>query len=195
MTELKFELKPFLTKKEAGRSGTVGDFGEVTLSYPRKKWSDTTETRIELRLHGESIPETTYRSHGRSQPTLKDPLLLLDGVTVDLDFNMRAFRARARALKLTYHERAYEYVVTRAKKVGTLRRAGAEITTTRAKNPTGKGFSTFGSAAGEVDAIDLALAIVFDEVDTFDLTALGATASALNRVRNLASSHDSASTD
>ncbi|MDL2077660.1 hypothetical protein QNN03_14565 [Streptomyces sp. GXMU-J15] len=167
----------------------------MTLSYPRKRWSDTAETWIELHLYGGRIPEITYQSRGVGRPTLKDPLLLLGEHTVELDFNKHAFRAKARALKLAHQGRTYEYVATGANKGGTLRGSAVEITTTRNKNPTGKGVSTFGSATGEVDAIDLALAILFEEVDTFDLTSFGATATALNKIRNLARSNESASMD
>ncbi|MFD4761401.1 hypothetical protein ACFWOJ_21740 [Streptomyces sp. NPDC058439] len=190
MNEFKFELKPFTTKQEVGHKGTVGPFGEVTVAYMRKKWSDTTESKIELHLHGEQMPEATYRSLGTNQPTLKDPYLLLDGTPVELNFNKRAFRNKARALKLTYQERSFEYTVTGVGKGGILCRPGVKINIARTKNPTGKGISSFGTVTGEPDAIDLALAIVFEEVDTFDLTSSGAAAAALNKIYNLPRAND-----
>ncbi|MCX4788549.1 hypothetical protein OG369_20960 [Streptomyces sp. NBC_01221] len=183
MNELRFELKQFSTKEENGRLGTVGPFGEVTVVFTRKKWRDrSVNNYTEVRVHGENMPGALYRAAGRPRPGLKDARLLIDGVPVGLDFNKRAFRNKTRALKLTCQGRTYEYTVTGVDKGSVLRRTGMEITITRDKSTTGKGHSSFGTVTGEADGVDLALAIVFEEVDTFDLTSMGAATAAFNRI-------------
>ncbi|MFE2936573.1 MULTISPECIES: hypothetical protein [unclassified Streptomyces] len=176
-----FELNQFSTKEEEGRAGTVGPFGEVTVSVPRRKWRDKNVSNYtEVRVHGENIPEVLYRALGRPRPCLKDALLLINGTSVDLVFNRKALRNKSRALNLTHQGCTYEYTVTGSRKGSVLRRTGAEITITRDKSKTGKGVSSFGTASGDVEAIDLALAVVFEEVETFDLTSLGAATTAFN---------------
>ncbi len=183
MNEIMFELSPFSTKEEEGRAGTAGPFGDVTVSVPRRKRRDKNVSNYtEVRVHGEHIPEVLYRALGRPRPHLKDARLLIDGASVELDFNKNALRNKSRALKLTHQGRTYEYAVTGNRKGAVLRRTGAEITISREKSTTGKGVSSFGTASGNVEAIDLALAVVFEEVDTFDLTSFGAATTAFNRL-------------
>lgn len=195
MSELYFELKPFSTKTETGRKGTVGRFGEVTVSYPRKGWSDNASTLIELQLRGERLPPATYTSVGTNRPTLKEFQFLLDGHPVELHFNRRGLRNKDRAMKVACRGRSYEYIVAGTKKGSVLRRTDLKITMVRAKNTSGKGISSFYTVTGEADEIDLALAIVFEEVDTFDLTKFGATAAALNKIYNLPRTNEPTATD
>ncbi|MFE3151212.1 hypothetical protein ACFXJ6_31850 [Streptomyces sp. NPDC059218] len=181
MSEIKFELKPFTTKKESGRKGLVEPYGEVSLGYARKKWSTSTANPIELRLHGTNIPDATYTSLGAHRPTLKNPHLLLDSTPVEMSFKSRAFRKKDRVLRLSWLDRTYDYTVTGANKGSILRRPGVEVSIERKKNSSGKGLSSWGTATGESDAIDLALAIIFEEVDTMDLTTYAATLEVINK--------------
>ncbi|TGB06024.1 hypothetical protein [Streptomyces sp. MZ04] len=185
MTEFQFELKPFFRKTEHGRQGVVGAFGEVTVEAERKKRSIRTASRqLEVRLHGEQMPEVVYRTVGPGRPTLKNAVLAVDGHSVQLEFNSKAIRNTSRALKLSYQERLYEYIVTGFDKGAALRRPGVLISLTRGKNTAGKGMSTFGTVSGEADAVDLALAVIFEEVDTQELTTSGAASEAVNRLLN-----------
>ncbi|MDT0613582.1 hypothetical protein [Streptomyces lancefieldiae] len=185
MTEFRFELSPFNYKKVHGRKGVVGDFGEVTLEVERRKgFSRESGIHSEVRLRGENLPDTVYRTVGPGQPTLKNARLLINGHRCEMRFNSKGFRNASRALKLTYRERSYEYSVTRFEKGATLSRPGSLVTLTHGKSSAAKGMSTFGTATGEVDSIDLALAIVFEGVDTLELTATGAVSETLNRLLN-----------
>ncbi|MGW3494268.1 hypothetical protein [Streptomyces sp. NPDC001020] len=193
MTEFQFELRPFFHKVEHGRKGTVGPFGDVTVEAERKKPSVKAGSRqLEVRLYGDQMPEVVYRTVGPGRPTLKNARLTIDGNPAQLDFNTKALRSAARALKLTYQGRSYEYSVAGFEKGATLRRSDVLITLTRGKNSAGKGMSSFGTAIGDVDAVDLALAIVFEEVDTMELTPSGAVSGALNRLLNPRSNEPSA---
>ncbi|MFJ7626589.1 hypothetical protein ACIQZN_08880 [Streptomyces sp. NPDC097595] len=183
MNEFMFELEQFSAKEEEGRSGTAGAFGTVTVSVPRRKFRDKSlGNSTEIRADGEHIPEVVYRAVGRPRPGLRDGRLLVDGTPVDLSFNRNALRNKSRALQLTHQGRAYAYIVTGNRKGAVLRRAGADITIAREKSTSGRGLNSVGTATGDVDAVDLALAVVFEEVDTFDLTSFGAATTAFNRI-------------
>ncbi|WP_326656391.1 hypothetical protein [Streptomyces sp. NBC_00385] len=181
--EIAFELEPYSTKEEEGRAGTAGAFGEIAVASPRGKWRDKpVDNSTEIRVRGEKLPEVLYRAVGRPRPGLKDARLLIDGVPVELAFNERAFRNSARALQLTFQGRAYAYTVTGAEKGSVLRRTGMEISIIRGEGRGRKGRSSVGTIAGEADGIDLALAVIFEEVDTFALTSGGAAIAAFNWV-------------
>jgi hypothetical protein len=185
MAEYRFELRPFFGKRQHGRKGVVGTFGEVTVEASRKKPSVKAGSRqLEVRLHGEQMPEVHYQTVGPGQPTLRNARITIDGHSVQLNFNGKGFRNVSRALKLTHQERSYEYVAARLERGGTLARPGVLISITRGKNTAGKGTSSFGVVTGAADAVDLALAILFEEVDTLELTTSGAVSGALNRLLN-----------
>ncbi|MFJ7626590.1 hypothetical protein ACIQZN_08885 [Streptomyces sp. NPDC097595] len=182
MSEITFELRPVITRKESGRRGLVGPYGEVTLGHTRIKWPWSAAKPLELRLHGAQVPDATYTSLSTYRPTLKAPHLVLDGTPVDMSFKSCAFRKKDRVLRLSWLDRTYDYTVTGMKKGAVLRRPGVEITTERRKNPAGKGLCSWGTATGECDAIDLALAVLFEEVDTFELTTYAAMSEVFNKV-------------
>ncbi|MET9253176.1 hypothetical protein [Streptomyces sp. NPDC003717] len=191
MTEARFELAPYRQKKVHGRRGIVGDFGEVSYAVERRKGiSKASGSHFEVRLHGAGMPAVTYTTIGPARPTLKNARLLVDGTPVELTFNSRGFRNSSRALHLTHEDRTYEYVVKRLGKEAVLTRPGVQVVLTRGTSTSGKGMSTYGTVAGDVDALDLALAIVFDGIDTLELTASGAVSETLNRLLNTPRSHE-----
>jgi hypothetical protein len=130
------------------------------------------------------MPVVSYQTVGPGRPTIRNARLTIDGDLVKLDFNSKGLRNTSRALRLTYQGRRYEYVAARLAEGGTLTRTGVLISLTRGKNSAGKGMSSFGAVTGEADAVDLALAILFEEVDTLELTTSGGVSAALNRLLN-----------
>ncbi|MEW2266359.1 hypothetical protein ACGF5T_00090 [Streptomyces sp. NPDC047853] len=183
MTDFSFELTPFFLKKVYGHSGVVGGFGEVTVEVERRKgFSKTPGVHCEVRLRGDRMPEVTYRTVGPGRPTLKNSRLTADGHLCEMSYNSKGLSNSSRALRLICQERVYEYCVTSHGKGATLRRPGVAVTLNRAKSTAGKGMSSFGAATGEVDSLDLALAVVFEGVDTLELTTVGAVSETLNRL-------------
>ncbi|MEL3944808.1 MULTISPECIES: hypothetical protein [Streptomyces] len=184
MADFQFELLRYTRKKVRGYSGTVGPFGEVTIESEWRKGSiKTAHRQQEVRLLGEQMPEVVYRTVGPGRPMLRNARLLIEGELARLTFNSKAFRNKARALRIDCGERSYEYVVTRLAKGATLSRPGIEISFTRGKNAQGK-WGCQGTVSGEADALDLALAIVFEDVDTMELTTTGHATEAIHRFLN-----------
>ncbi|KUF17561.1 hypothetical protein [Streptomyces silvensis] len=183
MTDYQFELRPYFQKKIRGRKGIVGAFEEVTVAAERRKgFARTTGVHMDVRVYGEKMPDLLYQTVGPGEPTLKNARLTLAGQPVRLHFDDKAYRTTARALHLDYQDRSYEYVVTRARKSASLSRPGVTVSLTRGPSPAKKGMSSFGSVTGEADAVDLALAVAFEEIDTGELTAGGAISSTVNRL-------------
>ncbi|NGO45756.1 hypothetical protein [Streptomyces ureilyticus] len=176
---LKFELLPYkiTSKKElpqAGVKGDVGHFGSVTvercpLYRPLEKGMET------ARLSGPAFPETTFRGKRRSgQPSLFKAELTLDGRRAELRFNARALRKGDRALRIAYEGREYVYSSEELGSVKVLEREGVRVSIEPGRHvPPATTFSA-GTATGPVDAVDLAIAIVLEEVDTEVLTLSGA---------------------
>ncbi len=185
MTEFEFELKPFFHKSRRGRQGVVGALGNVTVEAEYRKRSIRTASRqLEVCLRGERVPEAVYRTIGPGRPTLRNATLAIDGQAVGLGFNGRGISNASRALRLKYQDQAYEYTVTGFDKGAVLRGPSTVISLTRRKNSTGKGMSTVGTVTGEADPVGIALSILFEEVDTVELTTSGASSHALNRILN-----------
>ncbi len=176
---LKFELMPYSIsiKKElpkAGLRGDVGDFGSVTVErcpiyQPLEKGMDT------VRLSGPAFPATTFRGKRRTgRPSLFKAELTIDGLPAQLRFNTRALRKKDRALRIAYEGRAYVYSVEDLGRVRVLEREGVRVSIEPGRYvPPATTFSA-GTATGPADAVDLAIAIVLEEVDTDVLTLGGA---------------------
>ncbi|MFE1295333.1 hypothetical protein [Streptomyces sp. NPDC058731] len=188
-----FELEPFREKRRRGRRGRLGAFGDVLVEAERRKPSvKAGSSHLEVRLSGTHMPEVFYRTTGPFQATMKNAVLTVDGATVQLSFNDRAFRNSTRALRFSHMDRMYEYAVIGFGKGATLHRPGVGITLTRGKSAARRGTSTLGAATGDFDALDLALALVFEEVDTAELTTVGAMSKTLDRILNPGSNEPSA---
>ncbi|MFD9885089.1 hypothetical protein ACFWZT_26910 [Streptomyces alboflavus] len=192
MSDFQFELEWYRGKKLPGHSakvhgltGTVGSFGDVTVEVEwRKPGLKGGNRQYETRLYGERMPDVVFRTVGPARPNLRNARFDVAGERVPLDFNAKALRNKARALRMTCQGRLYEYVVTGFERGAVLSRPGVEITMTRGKNPRGKGHGSFGAVTGEAeaDALDLALAIVFEHIETRELTASERVSGLLGRV-------------
>ncbi|MEY9487812.1 hypothetical protein RKD26_003606 [Streptomyces calvus] len=174
-----FELQPYKNtpRKElptAGLTGEVGPFGSVVvercpLYRPLEKGMDT------ARLSGPAFPETVFRGKRRSGlPSLFKAELTLDGVRAELRFNSRALRKEDRALRIGYEGRQYVYIIEGLGGVRALERDGVKVAIGPGRHVPPATTYSAGTATGPVDAVDLALAIVLEEVDTDVLTLAGA---------------------
>ncbi|MFF1276368.1 hypothetical protein ACFVZC_23660 [Streptomyces marokkonensis] len=176
---LTFELLPYRTapKKQlptAGIKGDVGHFGSVVvercpLSRPLDKGMDT------ARLSGPAFPETVFRGKRRSgRPSLFKAELTLDGRAADLRFNARALKREDRVLRIAYEGREYVYSSEGLGKANVLAREGVRVSMELGRQIPPAHIASAGTATGPVDAVDLAIAIVLEEVDTDVLTLTGA---------------------
>ncbi|WP_395575332.1 hypothetical protein [Streptomyces sp. BK79] len=176
---LTFELSPYSVrpKKElptTGIKGDVGHFGAVVvercpLHRPLAQGMDT------ARLTGPAFPETIFRGKRRSgRPSLFKAELTLDGRPANLRFNARALRKEDRALHIAYEGRDYVYTVKGLGKERVLQREGVQVTMAPGCHVPPATTYSAGTATGPVDAVDLAIAIVLEEVDTDALTVGGA---------------------
>ncbi|MET4659803.1 hypothetical protein ABID80_003523 [Streptomyces sp. PvP037] len=175
-----FELTPYkdTPKKKlptTGLRGDVGHFGPVTvercpLFRPLEKGMDT------VRLSGPAFPETTLRGKRRSgQPSLFKAELTVDGGRAELTFNARALRKEDRALRIAYEGRKYVYSTEGLGRAKVLEREGVRVRMEPGQfDPSAGGARRSGTATGPVDAVDLAIAILLEEVDTDVLTLTGA---------------------
>ncbi|MFE0672608.1 hypothetical protein [Streptomyces sp. NPDC058867] len=180
---LRFELTPYSVKPKGespkvGLKGDVGHFGAVTverspLYRPGDKGMDT------ARLSGAAFPETVFRGKRRSgQPSLFKAELTLDGNRAELRFNARALRKEDRALHIAYKGREYVYSVEGLGKPRVLERADVKVAMESGQFvPGADGTMSAGTVTGPVDAVDLAIALVLEQVDTDALTLGGAIAS------------------
>ncbi|MGA5893805.1 hypothetical protein [Streptomyces venetus] len=176
---LKFELMPYSVsaKKElpkAGVKGGVGHFGSVyvercPLYRPLENGMET------ARLSGPAFPETVFRGKRRSgKPSLFKAGLTLDGRHAELRFNARALRKESRALRVTYEGRKYVYFSEEWGSMNVLEREGVRVSIEPGRHVPPATTFRAGTATGPVDAVDLAIAIVLEEVDTEILTLGGA---------------------
>ncbi|MFF8094536.1 hypothetical protein [Streptomyces sp. NPDC016675] len=176
---LKFELAPYTDRPKkalptTGIRGDVGRFGAVAvercpLHRPQAKGMDT------VRLTGPAFPETVFRGKRRSgMPSLFKAELTLDGGPAELRFNPRALRKEDRALRIAYEGREYVYSVEGLGKAKVLEREGVRVSMQPGRFVPSTGTGTTGTATGPADAVDLAIAIVLEQVDTDVLTLGGA---------------------
>ncbi|MGX1542311.1 hypothetical protein [Streptomyces adustus] len=130
-------------------------------------------------LFGECLPHTEYTGIGSGYPSLSGAKLSVAGQDVSLRHNSLGLNRHTRALKLSYQDRSYTYTATGYAKPSQLVRDGVQITVGPGStgSPRDRGVRT-GYAVGTVDAVDLALALIFEVVDTSTLTLGGALVSA-----------------
>ncbi|MFI8302697.1 hypothetical protein ACIF80_04445 [Streptomyces sp. NPDC085927] len=175
-----FELLPYRTKAEkrerpkAGLEGSVGHFDPVVvercpLHRPLEKGMDT------ARLSGPAFPEAVFRGKRRSgRPSLFKAELTLDGRRAELRFNARALKREDRVLRIAYDGWEYVYSSVGLGKAKFLEREGVRATIEPGRKIPPADIAGAGTATGLVDAVDLAIAIVLEEVNTDVLTLAGA---------------------
>ncbi|MFR9795397.1 hypothetical protein ACL02U_05720 [Streptomyces sp. MS06] len=124
-------------------------------------------------LTGEQFPEAVFSGGGTGGvPSLDGGWLQIDGVPVRIDLRVKGVRKGSRRLDMWYLDRQYTYRSGGSGREAVLSRGPVRVTI---DGVTGKaGVERSGSAEGGADATDLAVAIVFEQVDTACLTLSGA---------------------
>ncbi|MCQ8775076.1 hypothetical protein [Streptomyces telluris] len=96
-------------------------------------------------------------------------------MAVALERNSRGLRQQSRALHLAYEERRYSYTSLGAGKGAVFRGDhGPEISLVPGAHGNRAGVVSLGRASDSADAMDLDLALVFEEVETAALSLAGA---------------------
>ncbi|MGW8328146.1 hypothetical protein ACWGLE_09625 [Streptomyces sp. NPDC055897] len=172
MNPFEFDLIPIHSATVHGYRGLIGPFGDITVRAVVEKQSGRKNS---VEVSGEGFPDVVFTS-GREggRPSLPDGRLTVDGVDVPVDFQGKGFRKTARRLDMRWGGRQYTYRSTGPSGPGreaTLQREGASVTIRRAVGKVG--IERTGCAQGDVDATDLAIAVVFEPTDTSALTLSG----------------------
>lgn len=171
----RFELVPFRDERGVGRQGPVGDFGEVTVLCPaesRKRREGPTVSRA--LVTGDGVPDAVFRGRGAGRPGLQASTLHVDGSSVAMERNLLGVRPKSRALQLDYQGRKFSYTYFGVGKGSELKSESGRVTLTPGRHIRRTGVVTAGVASGSLDALSLALAVIFEEVDTSSLTLAGA---------------------
>ncbi|MET7936466.1 hypothetical protein [Streptomyces sp. NPDC005322] len=116
---------------------------------------------------------------GREHATLH-----VAGNAVAMTRNSLGLRQSARALRLTYQDRTFSYRSLGPTKGAVLTGENVEIALGPGRHVRKAGLVTAVEVSGDVDALALALAIVFEEVETASLTLTGAALMAPVRLIN-----------
>ncbi|MCX4882786.1 hypothetical protein [Streptomyces sp. NBC_00847] len=170
VTDFEFDLTPTMTCDIQGFRGRIGPFGEVDV---RSVLATGTTQHNQTVLKGEKFPEAVFSGGGTGGvPSLDGGWLQVDGISVRIDLRVKGVRKGSRWLDIWYLDRQYTYRSAGQGKEAVLSRGSVSVTIDRA---VGKpGVERVGKAVGGADGTDLAIAIVFEQVDTACLTLSGA---------------------
>ncbi|MFF9097231.1 hypothetical protein ACF1AX_29425 [Streptomyces sp. NPDC014802] len=170
VTDFEFDLAPIMTRDVQGYRGSVGLFGDVDV---RSVLSTGTTQHNQTVLKGERFPEAVFTGGGSGGvPSLDGGWLQVDGIPVRIDLRVKGVRKGSRWLDMWYLDRQYSYRSAGQGKEAVLTRGPVTVTIDRAVGRPG--VERVGRADGGADATDLAIAIVFEQVDTACLTLTGA---------------------
>lgn len=175
MDNLHFELIPFRSELGAGRRGLVEGFGEVTILRPaesRKRREGPTASRVVVM--GSEVPDLAFRGRGAAIPALDMSTLHVDGFPVVMKRNPFGIRPKSRALQLEHRGRMFSYIYFGVGKGSELQGDSVKVALNPGRHIRKTGVVTQGVVSGALDALTLALAVVFEEVDTSSLTLAGA---------------------
>lgn len=176
MENATFRLEGFEDSYFTGWRGVLGEFGHVTV---QRKGGAFGAYRGFAELFGDRLPFTEYSGLGSGYPGLAEGELTVGGEGVRLSFNPRGIKRSSRALKLSYQDRSYTYTSLGFAKPAQLARDGLEITISPGSEESPRDFSLrSGKIVGVADSVDLAIATIFEVVDTAVLTLGGAIATA-----------------
>ncbi|MFF9211496.1 MULTISPECIES: hypothetical protein [unclassified Streptomyces] len=166
-----YTLEPFKDAAYTSWRGRLGDFGYTTV---QRRNGTPGAHRGFAELFGERLPQAEFSGLGSGFPSLVEGRLSIDGEEVTLRRNARAFRKNARALKLEHRGRTRSYTSLGLGKGARLAHDGVEITVVPGspEAPRDRSRRTV-TVSGPADAADLALALLFEAVDTSALTLGG----------------------
>ncbi|MEU6380035.1 hypothetical protein [Streptomyces sp. NPDC046909] len=170
MSDFAFDLTPLTADGVQGYRGRIGPFGDVEV---RSVLADGNTHHNRTVLAGDRFPETVFSGGGTGGvPSLDGGWLQIDGIPVRIDLRVKGVRKGSRWLDIRHLDRAYTYRSAGEGKEAVLSRGPVSVRIDRA---VGKpGVERAGAAEGGADATDLAIALVFEQVDTASLTLTGA---------------------
>ncbi|MFE2281050.1 hypothetical protein ACFXAE_28255 [Streptomyces sp. NPDC059454] len=165
------ELEGLLKRTTHTWTGILPGSGAVGLKYPQE--ANSFVERLTARVAGEAMPALAFHGIGfRGAPRLALMKLEADGRTAELRRRHLAVTRQSRALRIELSGRSYRYRVLDSGLRHELRREGAVVTMTRSERRRPQSLS--GVTRGEVDALDLGLAILLEGVYTRNLSFGGA---------------------
>ncbi|MET9253172.1 hypothetical protein [Streptomyces sp. NPDC003717] len=170
-----FELGPdFDGPTQRGYQGPVGPFGQVRVYRPHVDLLDGPLRQV--LLEGEGFPATEFMGGHGVLPSLDGGWMKVDETLVEIELKVRSLRKGSRSLEMRYRGRRYTYTSSGMSKEAELNRKGARVRLDRGRYlPESGGGTRVGEAGGdELDATDLAIALVLEEVDRSALTISGA---------------------
>lgn len=162
--------------------GHVEGLGRIELAFPTEH-SDYPSEYCEVAVSGENLPLVTYLGlRYLRRPLLARGELRVDWDPADLSRNVWWPGKNGRALRIGVKGRTYTYAERHGKRSHVLSRPGASVYMTRSswRNPG----TILGSWSGEVDALDIGVALVLEGVYTRNLSLSGAMISLPGRFLN-----------
>lgn len=160
--------------------GDVAGLGRIELVFPAE-YSDYPSTYTEVAVSGDSFPLTTYLGLGYFQrPLLARGELNIDWEPAELSRSAWSFGREARALRIQVKGRTYTYVQRGGKRRHELVRSGGAVRMRRSGWVKPRTIS--GTCLGEVDALDISIAVVLEGVYTRNLSVAGALVSLPGRI-------------
>ncbi|BBB00101.1 hypothetical protein RVR_7002 [Actinacidiphila reveromycinica] len=183
MSDLTFELEPFENEAHKGFRGTAGPYGEVMAYHIKPVAPNRGKIVLRSQLVSEHLPEAHLDAIGAGgKPSVYQATLEIDGTPAKLRYNSYGLTRAARALHITYADRAYTYRYTTSLHANIeLSRPGLRITTKDGRRVKKVGVCRDVSAQGVVDELDLALAVLFEVVSTEPLVPVVAALYASDR--------------
>jgi hypothetical protein len=156
-------LKPY--EKEIDE--ILGDVGDVTSTIGHSVTASFQTANVTKVLVQNSLSRGFLQT-----PSLDGGWLQIDGTPVRINLRVKGLRKGSRSLDISHLDRHYTYTSTGQGREAVLRRASARVTIDRAVGKSG--VERAGRAEGDLDATDLAIALVLEQVDTACLTLAGA---------------------
>jgi len=175
--ELKAASPRNVPPTRTGCRGIVGTLGEVTVERVGLRSHDGGAQRTRAEVRGAEVPAVvlTGRAVWGEEPSLDGAELTVDGGSVPWKMNVLGVRKADRALRFAYQGRAYAYTLLPKAKGAQLCRDGVCVLLEPFKAKNGMR-GTRGTMSGPTDGVDVALGVVFEQVDTRLLSPKAATA-------------------
>ncbi|WP_329364702.1 hypothetical protein OG896_11455 [Streptomyces sp. NBC_00669] len=183
MTDLIFELEPFENEAHKGVRGVVGAYGDTMVYNIKPARPQGSNEILHAHLASEYLPEARLGGIGVSgQPSPYKASLEVGGAPARLTYNSYGLTRSSRALRIKYLERAYTYTCLKSlTRNAELRRPGMHVTVTTGKYVPKLGDRRHGTAEGDFDEVDLAVALVFEAVTIDPLDPVAAAVYASQR--------------
>ncbi|MEU7603084.1 hypothetical protein AB0B78_06250 [Streptomyces sp. NPDC040724] len=152
-------------------SGSAAGFGPVSLAFPVNQ--DRSGNSGHTAVSGPGLPYVLFSGVPfRVSPRMGNMELSVDGRSAKLSRRHLAVTKRGRGLRIRIDGRDYRYQVLGSKRQHELSRAGVSVRMSRSDWRLPGSIS--GTAQGQADGLDVALAVVLEGVYTRNLSFSGA---------------------